>query len=372
MIDTETIDSYFGSLDYMPIGAFVLREDYVVLFWNSTLEHWTGIRRDEIVSTDIGDRFPHFKTPVYAGRLESIFQGGPPTVFSSQLHKHIIPSTLPGGRPRVQHTIVTASRTLSGDNIHAVFAIQDVSDLSRRVHDYAVLSKKLKESNEDLEAFTYSVSHDLRAPLRAIVGFSKILFQKFADDIPESAHRYLDIIRDSALELSDLIDDLLRLSRVGRADLEKQTINTKEFVNISFKELAHEYEGRNVEITVADDLPECEADPTLFRQVLVNLLGNAIKYTGCQDIARIEVGCEQSGNETAFFVKDNGAGFDGKYAHKVFGVFQRLHTSDEYEGTGVGLAIVKRVIDKHGGRIWAEGETNKGATFYFTLEEKRL
>lgn len=366
MIDHEIINIYFGSLDYMPVGAFVLRKDYVVLFWNRCLENWTGIQKENIVGASIIDYFPYFKQPKYATRLESIFQGGPPMVFSSQLHKHLIPSTLPSGQPRTNHTTVTARQAISGDGFYAIFSIQDVTDMSRRVRDYSILSKKLKESNDELEAFTYSVSHDLRAPLRAMVGFSRILIKKFASELPDAAHRYLNIINDSALELGDLIDDLLRLSRIGRGEIARNSIDIKKLVQNILKETVGDYEGRNVE-QVISDIPECHGDLPLVKQLLTNLLSNAIKYTRCQEAARIEVGYEIKGKERVYYVKDNGAGFDMKYVDKLFGVFQRLHRPEEYEGTGVGLAIVKRIANRHGGRVWAEGKKDEGATFYFTL-----
>ncbi|MDM8541180.1 ATP-binding protein [Desulfococcaceae bacterium HSG9] len=368
MIDHEIINTYFGSLDYMPVGAFVLRKDYVVLFWNRCLENWTGIDKKKIVGTNIADCFPHFKEPRYTARLESIFQGGPPMVFSSQLHKHLIFSTLPSGQLRTNHTIVTARREIGGDKFYAIFSIQDVTDMSRRVRDYAVLSKKLKETNAELEAFTYSVSHDLRAPLRAMIGFSRILMEKFADDLPDKARLYLKTIKDSSLELGNLIDDLLRLSRINRADIQRETINIKQLVEDVFEKIAYKYKDRDIELNIGD-LPECHSDPILLKQVVTNLLSNAIKYTRCREIARIEIGSEPSDKEPIYYVKDNGVGFDMRYADELFDVFQRLHQSEEYEGTGVGLAIVKRIVNRHGGNVWAQGKIDEGATFYFTLGE---
>ncbi|CAN2048036.1 histidine kinase [Candidatus Magnetomoraceae bacterium gMMP-1] len=366
MIDIKKLEV----LDYMPLGAFVLKNDYTVLFWNRCLEQWTGILKKDIVDKNIGDYFPNLNEAKYSARLQSIFQGGPPAVFSSQLHKYIISSFLPDRQKRVQHTIVTAMRDEDEDRFYALFAIQDVSELSHRIRQYSILSNKLKESNNELEAFTYSVSHDLRAPLRALVGFSKILMQKYYDKLEGDGHRYLNIIQDSALEMSTLIEDLLKLSRINRSNLELITINTKEFICDIFKELKSYYEKRDIEFIISD-LPQCEADPVLFKQLLINILDNALKYSRNTEKTIIEVGFTLSDKECIFFIKDNGTGFNMDYIDKIFGVFERLHSSTEYKGTGVGLSIVKRIIKRHGGRIWAEAEEGKGATFYFALKGEK-
>jgi PAS domain S-box-containing protein len=236
------------------------------------------------------------------------------------------------------------------------------------------LEKRVKErtaqweaSNKELEAFAYSVSHDLRAPLRAIDGFSRILIEEHAPELSGEIQRYLNIVRKNAVQMGDLIDHLLSFSRLGRQSLKKELVEVKALVAQSLAELAQEQEGRRIEIVIGE-LPACEADAALLKQVMVNLLSNALKYTRCRDVARIEIGAALSlQDEPVYLVRDNGAGFDMRYADKLFGVFQRLHAADEYEGTGVGLAIVHRIITRHGGRVWAEGELDKGATFYFSL-----
>jgi light-regulated signal transduction histidine kinase (bacteriophytochrome) len=219
-----------------------------------------------------------------------------------------------------------------------------------------------------LEAFSYSVSHDLRAPLRAIDGYSRILLDDYATQLPSNAQHLLHVVRGSTQRMDRLIDDLLALSRFGRQSLDKRTIATADLVRQVLDDLRAEQEGRRVEITIGD-LPPCQADLGLLRQVWVNLLSNALKFTRQREVARIEIGCQEQGDERVYFVRDNGAGFDMQYADKLFGVFQRLHSVDEYESTGVGLAIVQRIVHRHGGRVWAEAEVDQGATFYFTLEE---
>ena len=231
-------------------------------------------------------------------------------------------------------------------------------------------AEELSRSNEELEAFSYSVSHDLRAPLRAIDGFSRILMEEHAPELSAEPKRFLHLVRENALQMGQLIDDLLNFSRLSRQSLAKQPVETTGLVHQVLEQFHDEIEERQVEISVGE-LPVCRADRALLRQVFVNLLGNAIKYTRNRDPAVIEVGCQFDGagpGEHVYYVKDNGVGFDMKYADKLFGVFQRLHRQEEYEGTGVGLALVQRIVHRHGGRVWAEAEVDKGATFYVALK----
>lgn len=227
---------------------------------------------------------------------------------------------------------------------------------------------QLEAANKELEAFSYSVSHDLRAPLRAVNGFSRILSNEYAEQLPNDARRYLQMVQDNAQQMGCLIDDLLAFSRLSRSSLKKQLIAPINLVRQVFTELGDQQEHRHIEISIGE-LPVCQADPALLKQVWVNLIANALKYTRQQKLACIEVGCKQINSKSVYFVKDNGVGFDMRYADKLFGVFQRLHRAEDYEGTGVGLAIVQRIIHRHGGRVWAEAEVNQGATFYFSLEE---
>ncbi len=236
-------------------------------------------------------------------------------------------------------------------------------ELERRV---AERTAELESANKELEAFSYSVSHDLRAPLRHVEGFVEILLATKAPLLDEEARRYLDTIADAARHMGRLIDDLLAFSRTARAELVKSTVSLPELVQSVISELRQETEGRDVEWVVGR-LPDVEADPSLLRQVFINLWGNALKYTRKRAKARIEVGSRVEPAEHIIFVRDNGVGFDMRYAHKLFGVFQRLHRAADFEGTGVGLANVRRVITRHAGRTWAEAKPEKGATFYFTL-----
>lgn len=228
---------------------------------------------------------------------------------------------------------------------------------------------QLEAANKELEAFSYSVSHDLRAPLRAMDGFSRALLEDYGPQIPGDGPRYLQIIRNSTQKMGNLIDDLLTFSRLSRVPLNKRTIDMNKLVQTTLQELTTQHKARRIDVRVID-LPTCQGDPVLLKQVWINLLSNAFKYTQKCESTLIEVGCATHEGNKTYFVRDNGAGFDMRYAHKLFGVFQRLHRAEDYEGTGVGLAIVQRVINRHGGQIWAESVVNQGSAFYFKLEDK--
>ncbi len=227
--------------------------------------------------------------------------------------------------------------------------------------------------NKELEAFSYSVAHDLRAPLRAIDGFSRILAEEHSAQLSTDAKKLLGIVSRNTQKMGRLIDDLLAFAQLGRQALKTERVQLGDLVRRTVDEMSHQCDGRNVQFCVGD-LGIATADPALLRQVFANLLGNAIKFTRNKDPAKVEIGC-RDGSGTAeakvYFVKDNGAGFDTRYSDKLFAVFQRLHRTDEYEGTGIGLATVHRIIERHGGRIWAEAKVDEGATFYFTLKGDR-
>jgi signal transduction histidine kinase len=238
-------------------------------------------------------------------------------------------------------------------------------ELEQRVRERTA---DLSVLNRELESFSYSVSHDLRAPLRHVLGFAAALQEEAGPQLDEGGRRYLAKVTEAAQRMNRLIDDLLELSRTGRANLEKRAVSLTSLVHEAQAEVTGQSTERQVVWHIQNPLPEVLADPHLFRLVLVNLLSNAIKYTALQTVAHIEIGSTSGAEgETVIFVRDNGVGFDMKYAHKLFGVFQRLHSADQFEGTGIGLANVSRIVRRHGGRTWAEGEVERGATFYVAL-----
>jgi light-regulated signal transduction histidine kinase (bacteriophytochrome) len=252
---------------------------------------------------------------------------------------------------------------------------QMLDQIEKQNHDLSEFNKNLEEKiknrtleleavNKELEAFSYSISHDLRAPLRGIIGFATLLSEKFGDNSDEEVKRLVSVITKNTLKMGNLIDDLLSFSRMSRQNISKSNFSTNNLVKEIIAELNNEDQSISLYIEI---LADSFGDINMMRQVWVNLISNAIKYSRNSPSPSIQIGSFNNKNEVVFFVKDNGVGFDPKYLNKLFKVFQRLHSSNEFEGTGVGLAIVEKIISKHGGKVWAEAEKGKGATFYFSL-----
>ena len=238
--------------------------------------------------------------------------------------------------------------------------------VAERTADLAEANQALDSANHELETFAYSVSHDLRAPLRAIDGFSHILQEDYGDKLDAEAQRLIQVIRDGAGKMAQLIDDILAFSRAARREMAASDIDMAGLVQATLSDLAPAMAGRAIEVKVAP-LPQTRGDREMMQRVWMNLLDNAIKFTGHKENALIEVGSYPEAERPSIFVKDNGAGFDMSYVDKLFGVFQRLHGPEDFPGTGAGLAIIKRIVGRHGGRVWAEGKVGEGATFYFAL-----
>jgi light-regulated signal transduction histidine kinase (bacteriophytochrome) len=233
--------------------------------------------------------------------------------------------------------------------------------------DLELRASQLEATNRELEAFSYSVSHDLRAPLRTIDGFSLAVLEDYGDQMPDEGRSYLMRIRTAAQRMAQLIDDLLNLSRLTRAPLNPEPTNLSRIAQHILQELQRAEPGRIVDVSIEPSIT-ADCDPRLMKVVLENLLNNSWKFTSKQELAHIEFGVKkEAGDERVYYISDNGAGFDMAYVNKLFGAFQRLHTNTEFPGIGIGLAIVQRIINRHGGRVWAESAVDRGATFFFTL-----
>ena len=335
---------------------------------NQATEKVTGVCRDLLIGSDFSS---YFTDPQDARRgYEQVFAQGTVQEY---------PLAIRSAAGKVTNVLYNASlfRNEAGE-VEGVFAAaRDVTERNRAEEEVRKLNEELEQRvaarteelrvvNRELEAFNYAVAHDLRAPLRHIHGFAEMLADEARPVLTDSSKHQLDTILDSVQHMSQLLEDLLKLSRLGRQELCKQVCSANSLIAEVVKALEPESKGREVEWRIAD-LPPVECDPTLFKQVLVNLLSNALKFTRTRHPAIIEIGCMTIEGDPVIFIRDNGVGYSMKYADKLFGLFQRLHRQQDFEGTGVGLAIVQRIMHRHGGRVWAEAEPDKGATFYVSL-----
>jgi PAS domain S-box-containing protein len=350
-------------------ATIIGNDDTTISLANSTFERLSGYSKEELESKKSWTEF------IYKDDLEKM------------LAYHHLRRKKPDDVPKnyelkfvnkkgETHDIYLTVDVIPGTS-KSVLSFMDITNLKNAEREVLKLNKRLEKrvrertaqleaANKELEAFTYSVSHDLRTPLITIEGFVRLLLKKYSGQLDEKGQQFLDAIQNSTKQMGQLINDLLSLSRLKRQECNMALINMEELSKTVFSELKIVNPGRKLKFIV-EHLPDAKGDASLIHQVFINLMSNAIKFSRKRDVAVIEAGGSEGKDENTYFVKDNGTGFDMQDADRLFGVFQRLHSADEYEGTGIGLAIVQRIVDRHGGRVWAEGKTDEGATFYFTL-----
>jgi PAS domain S-box-containing protein len=345
-----------------PAGERILGLTFDQMIGRTSLDpRWRTVRED---GTDLPGSVHPAMVALRTGKPVHDFMMG---VFNPSMEEYrwIIVNAVPLFRPGEERPY----------QVHTTFT--DISALKKAEEENRSLNAELEDrvkqrtaelefTNQELEAFTYSISHDLQAPVRAIDGFSRALADRCAEQLSPDGQRYVAFLQASADKMQDLIGALLTLSRMGRSPVRRMQVEPAVLVREVLDVLQPEIEGRSVDFQI-DPLPPLEGDPTLMKQVYHNLLANAVKFTSRCDQAKIHVGCNGTGAARVYFVRDNGVGFDPAHAERLFGVFQRLHREEDFKGTGVGLAIVQRIIRRHGGWIWAEAQQGRGATFYFHL-----
>jgi PAS domain S-box-containing protein len=357
-------------LDQTHDAIFVREMNGAITFWNRGAEERYGWRRDEalgkVTHTLLQTRFP-----------ESIAAINRQILLTDRWEGELVHTTRDGS------SIIVATRwALQRDDRRQPIAIIETNnditvrksreDEVRKLNqELASRAAELEASNKELESFAYSVSHDLRAPLRHVAGYSELLQRHASSLFDEKSHRYIQTIVESSQRMGNLIDDLLSFSRIGRAETKRTQVSLEQLVTEAVAEVSQDASGRDIAWKIGA-LPVCYGDRAMLKLVVGNLVSNAVKFTRMQPLATIEIGCvDASQDDVEIFVRDNGAGFDMQYANKLFGVFQRLHRAEEFEGTGIGLATVQRIVNRHGGRVRAEGAVDQGATFYFSLSKAR-
>ncbi len=355
---------------YLNDAVITTDENLIIKSWNSAAEHIYGWKAEEVIGRKAAEILQtEFSQTTRAEMTRRLLQAGEFAAEVIQACKDGTKIHMDVRTVAVQNEDGKLSNVISvnRDITERKKAEEEVRQLNERLEQRVIArTSQLHAANKELEAFSYSVSHDLRAPLRAINGYTRILVEDYSSILNEEGKRICNIITTEAQRMGDLIDDLLSFSRLSRKEIIPTTVDMKSLASSVYGELTREPDRERIDFKIGK-LPPAEGDPSLLHQVWANLIANAIKFTSQKERAVIEVGTKKSDAENIYCIRDNGAGFDIQYVDKLFGVFQRLHSEDEFEGTGVGLAIVQRIIQRHGGRVWAEGETGKGATFYFAL-----
>jgi PAS domain S-box-containing protein len=359
----ETLKEKNIILESIGDAFFAVDKNWTVTYWNRVAETALGVLKQQIVGKHLWD--------IFSDSVDSLsYKKYAQAIATSQVvHFEDYYNALNKWYEISAYPSENGLSVYFKDITERKKTQQEILELNTRLEEKVTRrTKELLKANEEMEAFSYSVSHDLRAPLRAIIGFTAILEEDYSSKLDAEAQRITSIIKKNTLKMGHLIDDLLTFSRMGRQDIIKTTIDNNNLVSEIIGGMDNNGHAHSIEWAI-HTLPCIKADINTIRQVWVNLISNAVKYSSNTHHPKIEIGSLKHKGQTAFFIKDNGVGFDEKYKNKLFKVFQRLHSAEEFEGTGIGLAIVEKVVSKHGGKVWAEAEVNKGAEFYFSLPE---
>ena len=368
------ISQNFSFLDFVPIGAFILRDDYSVIFWNSCVERWSGISKESILGTSILDHFPNLKKHQYSNRINAIFDGGPPAIFSSKLHKHLISCPIVDGGFQTHQTIVTAIQDKENDVTYALFTLQDLTDANKQISKFKAIKTKLanKESElentvlevsnayEELERFAYVVSHDLKAPLRGMHN----LINWIQEDLKgtSEASENLKLLQDQGDRMAGMIGAILNYSKETSGPLKMEKVDVQDLLNEIFDELTIPFEFA---IKFSTQLPVIISHRTKLKQVFSNLISNAVNYHDRPN-GLIGIAANEKDKEYEFVVTDDGPGISPKYHKRIFEIFKTIETDSQKKSSGVGLAIVAKIVKDFKGTIDLESDIGKGASFKFT------
>ncbi len=360
----RTKDLLNSIIENIPAMIFLKdAKDLRFTLFNKAGEKLLGYNRTELIGKNDHDLFPKIEADFFTAKDREVLSSKKLLTIEEE---HI------QTKDKTKKTLYTKKLGLFDETGKPTYLLGISEDITARKQMEAAtlkLNKELKESNRELESFSYSVSHDLRAPIRHISGFLDILKKNLGNNLDEKNKRYFNLIKESAKEMGKLIDDLLTFSKMGRTAINTEDVNLNLIVKNSIKKLEPDIRNKNIDWRL-NNLPTEKCDSSLIKVVLDNLISNAVKYSSKKEKAIIDIGfIKENIKGNVIYVKDNGVGFDMKYYDKLFGVFSRLHSNHEFEGTGIGLATVNKIISKHGGQVWAEGKLNEGATFYFTVSE---